>query len=111
MVSRIRAPFRAQKALLAALECEPPRRRAGFRIAGREVPPAGDAILTDGRPVGIVTSATGVPALDCPLAIGWIDTAVSAPGTAEAPDLGGRSADASVVAMPFLDPERKRPKV
>ena len=61
--------------------------------------------------LGIVTSATGSPALDCPLAIGWIDTAVSAPGTAVVLDLGGRSADASVVAMPFLDPERKLSKV
>lgn len=110
MVSKTKAPFRAQKALLAALEHEPPRRLAGFRVEGREVPLVGDAIVKDGRPVGIVTSATGSPALDCPLAIGWIDTAVSAPGTAVVLDLGGRSADASVVAMPFLDPERKLSK-
>lgn len=110
MVSKTKAPFRAQKALQAALEREAPQKLAGLKVEGREVPLIGDAILVDGAEVGVVTSASASPALDCPLAIGWIDAAQAAPGTAVTLDLGGRSVRAAVVAMPFLDPERKLSK-
>lgn len=110
MVSQTKAPFRAQKALAVAREATPPRRIVGLKISGTEVPLLGDSILFEGLPVGIITSATGSPVLGCPIALCWIDTPLSEPGTRVSIDLDGRSADAEVVAIPFLDPERKLSK-
>lgn len=110
MVSETKAPFRAQKALLAAKGRPQKQKLAGLRFDGREVPLIGDTITVDGRSRGVITSATGSPALDCPIAMGWLDVEAATPGTAVTVDFGGRTASAQVVEIPFLDPERKLSK-
>lgn len=110
MVSGTKAPFRAQKALAASSARPASRKLAGLRFEGNEIPLIGDPVMVGGDKVGVITSATGSPALGCPIAIGWIDIAAAAPGTAVAVDLDGRAAAATIVEMPFLDPERKLSK-
>ncbi|HVZ01687.1 MAG TPA: aminomethyltransferase family protein [Dongiaceae bacterium] len=111
MISATKAPYRAQKALAAAKANPPQTRLAGLRIGGDEIPLLGDGVLAGGKRVGTVTSATGSPSLGYPIAIALIDGESHARiGTRLAVDLGGRTAEAEVVAMPFFDPERKLSK-
>lgn len=110
MISETKAPYRAQKALLAAKTRPPARRLAGLRIEGMEIPLIGDPILANGKNAGAVTSATGSPSLDTPIAIGFVDDEASALGTKVEIDCDGRRLAAEVVAMPFFDPERKLSK-
>ncbi len=110
MVSETKAPFKSQKALMAAKAHPYKQKLAGLRFDGREIPLIGDRIVVDGKERGVITSATGSPALDCPLAIGWLDIEAATPGTPVTVAFGDRSATATVVEMPFLDPERKLSK-
>ncbi len=107
MISDTKAPYRAQKALQSAKARTYRQKLAGLRLEGREVPLMGDRVTVNGAGRGIITSATGSPALDCPLAICWLDTENAVSGARVDVDLGGRAAAATVVDMPFLDPERK----
>lgn len=110
MVSETKAPFKSQKALMAAKAHPYKQKLAGLHLDGSEIPLIGDRIVVDGKERGVITSATGSPALDCPLAIGWLDIEAAIPGTTVTVALGDRSATATVVEMPFLDPERKLSK-
>jgi aminomethyltransferase len=111
MISETKAPYRAQKALMAAKANPPQTRLAGLRITSDEIPLIGDEVLASGKRVGSVTSATGSPSLGYPIAIALIEGEAHARlGTRLAVDLGGRTTEAEVVAMPFFDPERKLSK-
>jgi aminomethyltransferase len=107
MISASKAPYRAQTALQSAMSRSHKQKLAGLRLEGREVPLIGDKVVAGGTARGIITSATGSPALDCPIAICWLDTEIAVSGARVEVDLGGRAAAATVVDMPFLDPERK----
>jgi aminomethyltransferase len=107
MISASKAPYRAQTALQSAMTRSHKQKLAGLRLEGREVPLIGDKVVAGGVARGIITSATGSPALDCPIAICWLDTEIAVAGARVDVDLGGRAAAATVVDMPFLDPERK----
>lgn len=111
MISETKAPYKAQKALQSAKTRAHKQKLAGLKLEGREVPLTGDGVVEGGIARGTITSATGSPALDCPLAICWLDTGIAEPGRRVTVDLGGRPAAATVVEMPFLDPERKLARV
>lgn len=111
MISETKAPYRAQAALTAAKRNPPKSKLAGLRIEGDEIPLTGDAVLVDGKKVATVTSATGSPTLGYPIAIAMFsEPAQTVLGTNVTVQLGDHSAKAEVVAMPFLDPERKLSK-
>jgi aminomethyltransferase len=112
MISETKAPYRAQKALMAKKANPPATRLIGLRFTGDEVPLIGDPVLAGGKRIGSVTSATGAPSLGYPIAIAMIHDAKSAAlGTRLEVDFGGRREAAEVVAMPFFDPERKLSKI
>ncbi len=77
------------------------RRLMGLRLEGDVLPQAGDVIASPDREVGWVTSAAFSPALQQPIAMGYIRREVNAPGTT----LSVRGADATmegkVVELPF----------
>ncbi len=72
------------------------RKLVGLTLSD-EVPAAGDAIGGDGRTVGKVTSATWSPALQRPIALGYVHRDFIAPGTFVS--VAGH--DAVVTALPF----------
>jgi len=111
MISETKAPYRAQKALMAKKANPPATRLIGLRFGGDEVPLIGDAVLAGGKRIGSVTSATGAPSLGYPIAIAMIhDPAYEGLGTRLEVDFSRRPVPAEVVAMPFFDPERKLSK-
>lgn len=72
------------------------------RRAGR----AGATLLVDGQPVGHITSGIPSPTLSHPIAMGYIGTAHSAPGTAVDVGVRGKALPFTVVELPFY----RRPK-
>ena len=111
MISETKAPYRAQAALMAAKRNPPKSKLAGLKIEGDEIPLTGDAVLVNGKKVATVTSATGSPTLGYPIAIAMFnEPSQTALGTQVTVQMDDHTAKAQVVAMPFLDPERKLSK-
>ncbi|SNT26398.1 DUF1989 domain-containing protein [Tropicimonas sediminicola] len=98
----------------AALErnAEEPRRvLKGLRFEGDDVPHHGAPVLLGERQVGVVTSATRSPTLQCAIAMARLAVEHSANGTSlEVGQMDGRMKrlPASVTDIPFIDPQRKR---
>jgi aminomethyltransferase len=86
------------------------RRLVGLRVAPGGVPRPGFAILnSSGDQIGQVTSGTSSPSLKQNIALGYVPVELSQPGSRLAVDVRGKSADAEVVALPFV-PHRSRPR-
>ncbi len=79
------------------------RRRVGLRPDGRAPAREGTAVLDDaGAPVGTVTSGGFGPSVGGPVAMGYVPSALAAPGTAVALSVRGKALPAMVAAMPFV---------
>jgi aminomethyltransferase len=93
--------FVGRAALLAQQSVGVPRRLVGLTVAGRGFPRPGYAILSaDGR-VGSVTSGTVSPSLGIGIAMGYVPSALSSPGTALRIDARGKPLEATVTRPPF----------
>ncbi len=77
------------------------RRLVGFQLDGRRMPRHGMRILSGGRPVGAVASGTFSPSLECPIGMGYVETALAANGTALEIEAGSTILAARVTARPF----------
>ena len=87
------------------------RRLVGLKFAGNEVPIHGDAVFIDRRQIGVVTSATRSPALDCAIALARLNAEHCQPGQEiEVGKLDGykKRLNATVCEIPFVDPNRSR---
>ncbi|WP_236683204.1 glycine cleavage system aminomethyltransferase GcvT [Demequina sediminicola] len=74
----------------------------GLRGEGRRAARAGyDVVSEDGAVVGTVTSGVPSPTLGYPVAMAYVATEVSEPGTALAADVRGRQEPMTVVALPL----------
>ena len=87
------------KEALAAAKANPARIRIGLTLEGRRVAREGTPVLSDGQRVGVVTSGTFSPTLQCPIALALIDPA-AAGGTLSL-DLRGTALPAQAAALPF----------
>jgi glycine cleavage system aminomethyltransferase T len=74
------------------------RKLVGLTMEGDRVPATGAAIHAADREIGRVTSATRSPALDRPIALGYVHRDFVAPGTEVRVD----GASARVTAVPFV---------
>jgi len=110
MISETKAPWRAGEVLLAAKKQKPTRSFIGLRFSGDEIPLIGDVVRLGSRELGKVTSATGSPELGYPIAMALINGHAEL-GAHVLVEAGDNVLEAEVVAMPFLDPERKLSKV
>ena len=68
------------------------------------MPPAGAAIVADGKEVGHVTSAVRSFALGKPIALGYVRREHFAPGSAVEVKHAGALIPAHVVELPFVRP-------
>ncbi|HEX6257070.1 MAG TPA: glycine cleavage system aminomethyltransferase GcvT [Euzebyales bacterium] len=93
--------FRGADAVLAARE-HVTRRLRGLRATSRGVPRADQAVLIDGREVGVTTSGSFSPTLGTGIALAYLDTSVAV-GDDVVIDVRGRDLDATVVRPPFVD--------
>jgi aminomethyltransferase len=98
---KVEGGFPGATRLLAELVDGPPRRRVGLRPDGRQPVREGAPIFAGDRHVGVVTSGGFAPSLEAPVAMGYVETAHAADGTALAIEVRGRRLPATVVPMPF----------
>lgn len=79
------------------------RRLVGLLVDGTDVPDPGSRILSAQRDIGRVTSATRSPALDGPVALGYVHRDFVQPGTRiQITGAGGRLAGATVSSLPLV---------
>jgi aminomethyltransferase len=93
--------FRGRDALRRRKEDASLRRRVGLQLQGKRIAREGAEIRAGGKAVGTVTSGTFAPTFSKPLAMGYVDPAYLAPGTALQVDVRGTVEEASVTALPF----------
>lgn len=87
------------------------RKLVGLRFEGNEVPQHGDGVYVDRRQVGVITSATRSPSLECAIAMARINTEFADEGfTIEVGKLDGykKRLHAKICSIPFVDPTRSR---
>jgi aminomethyltransferase len=86
----------------AELKHGPKRRRVGIQPDGRAPAREGTEILdASGKAIGKITSGGFGPSVDRPIAMGYVPTALAAPGTALGLLVRGKTLPAKVAALPF----------
>ena len=93
--------FIGQPVLKRVKEEGPKRRLVGLELEGRRIAREGAEIHADGQVVGAVTSGTRSPTLERPIAMGYLDSPLSEPGSTVEIDIRGGRGDATVVKLPF----------
>ena len=100
---RIEGGFPGARRIQTELANGPARKRVGIRPEGRAPAREGAEILSaGGEKIGVVTSGGFGPSLNAPIAMGYVTTALAAPGTPLQLLVRGKPLAASVVAMPFV---------
>ena len=77
------------------------RRLVGFELTDRGIARHGHQVVSDGRPIGVVTSGTQTPYLRKALGMAYVPIELARPATEIDIDIRGRIARARVVPMPF----------
>ncbi len=101
------------KEALRERSAHPQRAMVGLELAGQETAAHGDCVHVGHGEVGVVTSATRSPVLRKNIALCRIAVQYAEPGTeVEVGKLDGhqKRIPATVVPVPFYDPEKKRPR-
>jgi aminomethyltransferase len=73
-------------------------------LVGRERVPVREGaplVAADGRQIGRVTSGTIGPTVKQPIAMGWLEAALAAPGTEVFAEVRGKRLPMTVSSMPF----------
>jgi aminomethyltransferase len=103
--------FPGAERILGELENGVKRRRVGLKPEGK-APVRGHAKLfadADGKTeIGEVTSGGFGPSVEGPVAMGYVPTQFSTPGTAVFAEVRGKYLPVSVAALPFITPTYKR---
>lgn len=102
--------FLGDKAILRQLVEGPARRRVGIRFEGRAAART-DAPIVDsaGRTIGTITSGSFSPTLQAAIAMGYVSTESSQPGTPVAALVRGKPVPGEVVPLPFVPHRYAKP--
>ncbi len=106
---RMEGGFIGSARVLRELAEGPARKRVGIRPEGR-APARDGTIVTDmaGRRIGLITSGGFGPTANGPIAMGYVEAAFAAPGTAVQLIVRDKPMPAKVAAMPFVPHHYKR---
>ncbi len=87
---------------IARIRAEGPSQKlVGLLVDGPRTPRQGMAVLSGGKPAGVVTSGTAGPTLGRTIAMAYVDAPQAAAGTELAVDLRGAATRAVVSPLPF----------
>jgi len=100
--------FVGRNALAAEAEQPPSRRLVGLSFDSGAVPRAEYAVTRSGESVGQVTSGTFSPTLRHPIAMAYVDTQNTEPGTELSVEIRGAETPARVVSLPFVPHNTRR---
>jgi aminomethyltransferase len=96
--------FPGEERILAQLADGASRRLVGLRPQGRAPVRAGaDLVDADGRPIGSVTSGGFGPTLGAPMAMGYVASGHTRPGTIARAVVRGKQVPTEVVRLPFVE--------
>ena len=84
------------------------RKLVGLKMLDRSIPRHGYPVLSDGQPVGVVTSGNVSFTLGYNIGMAYVPSALAEPGTRLGIEVRGSAAPADVVSLPFY--KRPRPK-
>jgi aminomethyltransferase len=79
-----------------------PRKRVGLTVDGKMPVREGAKIFDGNSEVGVVTSGGFAPSVGAPIAMGYVPTGLSEPGTALAAEVRGKRVAVTVTPMPFV---------
>ena len=100
---RAEGGFPGDVRILSEIENGPVQKRVGFNVEGRQPVREGALVLDgEGNEVGRITSGGFSPSLQRPIAMGYVATGLSEPGTEIKLEQRGKLFDARVVPMPFV---------
>ena len=94
--------FIGAEPVLKVLADGPATTRIGLSLEGRQAAREGALVFSGDRQIGRVTSGGFSPSLEHPIAMAYVDAALTAPGTALEIDMRGKRLPATVVTMPFV---------
>lgn len=95
------------KAALEAQKREGLKRRLlGVRLTDRGVPRAGAEVVSGGRVLGVLASATFSPTLEAGIGVGYLDRPELKSGDKVFVRMRGRDLAAEIASVPFYKPER-----
>ena len=94
-------PFFGREAVQRHLAAGPAKRLCGFRTAGRQAARAGHRVLVGGQEVGLVTSGSFAPTLQCAIGFAYVAAPYATIGTRVTIDTGRALLDAEIVRMPL----------
>jgi aminomethyltransferase len=77
------------------------RKLVGFEMLDRGIARHGYAVLSGGRPAGVVTSGTQTPFLKKAIGMAYVPVDMASAGTEITIDIRGRASQARVVPLPF----------
>ena len=100
--------FIGRWALEAVQERGDENRLVGFTLDNGAVPAEGAAVVTDGQPVGRVTSSRFSPLLERTIGMAWVPVALAEDGQSITLADDGRRLTARVQTAPFYDPDQER---
>jgi len=101
-VTRLEKPdFIGKKTIGEEKDKGPSRIRIGFNIVGKGIPRKGQEILSDGQPVGLVTSGTLSPTLGESVGMGFVKPEHTRIGEKLSVRIRDRAVSAVVVKLPF----------
>jgi aminomethyltransferase len=99
---RVEGGFPGADRILKLLGDGAPATRVGLALEGRQAAREGAQVFSGDNQVGVVTSGGFSPSLERPIAMAYVDSALTAPGTKLELDVRGKRLAASVVPMPFV---------
>jgi aminomethyltransferase len=100
---RAEGGFAGAARILGEIENGVPQVRVGFDIKGRQPVREGALVLdAEGNEVGRITSGGFSPSLSSPIAMGYVNTSLSEPGTPVTLEQRGKLFAAVVAPMPFV---------
>ena len=99
---RAEGGFPGAERILGLLANGTPQSRVGLVLEGRMAAREGAQITNGDEQVGIVTSGGFSPSLEQPVAMAWLETRLSEPGTKLQISVRSKRLDATVTALPFL---------
>jgi len=94
--------FIGRMPMLKAKETGLKRKLVGLTLPEKNIARHGFSLMHNGSTVGHVTSGTFSPSLQKSVAMGYVDSSLSEPGSSVEASVRGREIPASVVKVPFL---------
>jgi aminomethyltransferase len=99
---RAEGGFPGADTILKQLADGPPSKRVGFEVEGKMPVREDAAVFSGDAQIGTITSGGFAPSVGAPIAMGYVETQYSAPGTPLEAEVRGKRVPLTVTPLPFI---------